>query len=256
MEEEMQIPGMIIPKQKAAIIQTPYHSLYVIKNPERYEQIDIDLTYVDDDGQEIQNPTRETPQIFEKKPESNEYILYFGDFMAEGNENHILLAELLKADYNSPLSIFVSSDGGSHFEFLEFYNTIKPKFNDIRTYLHTGYSAGSMAFLLGDYRYVYEHSDLMVHSYTAVSYGKRDDLLTHIHHQDRAISNFFKKIYSPYFTKKELKKIDKGEDFWLGPKEMLKRGIATHIITDNNETLDYKEYKEFLKKRKKEKKEK
>jgi ATP-dependent protease ClpP protease subunit len=236
---EEQIIQMIQPQNN--VIQTPFHSLHIIENPERYEPVEINVTYVDENGEEIPDP--EFPTVYKKVPESKDYILHLGEFMAEGNENQALFTEILKADPNSQISIFIASEGGNFFEIVQFYNLMVPKFDNIITYLHTGYSAGSMAFLLGTTRYVYEHSDMMVHSYTGVNYGKRDDMLNQTHHQDKMITTFFKKIYSPYFTKKEIKRINKGEDFWMDSKEMLKRGIATHIITDSGEVLDYKGYK-------------
>jgi len=37
---------------------------------------------------------------------------------------------------------------------------------------------------------------------------------------------------SPYFTDKEIEKINKGKDYWMDSLELLNRGIATGIIIE------------------------
>ena len=102
-----------------------------------------------------------------------------------------------------------------------------------------------MAFLFGQERLIYEHSDWMMHSYSAGFGGKRQDLLDHLEHEDKKLKKFFNQLMEPYFTKKELKKIQKGKDFWLNAEEILERGIATHIMV-KGEVYTAQEYLEKL----------
>ena len=46
-----------------------------------------------------------------------------------------------------------------------------------------------------------------------------------------------------------------GQDYWMDAKELCKRGIATHVITEGRE-LKAKEYLKKIKKQKKQKKQK
>jgi ATP-dependent protease ClpP protease subunit len=202
-------------------IETSCHSLYIEDTPDKFEQLDAE------------NPDMQN--IYERIPGGNVYKLYIGNFESHQSENFKIFNKLREASPDDLVEIYISSDGGSFYEILDFYNCIKPKFSNIITFLNRGYSAGSLMFLIGEERVVYEHSDFMVHSYSSVMSGKRQDMLDQTLHQDKMITNFFNKMYKPYFTKKELKKINKGQDFWLNSDEMLKRGIATGIIKDTGE---------------------
>jgi ATP-dependent protease ClpP protease subunit len=213
------------------IIETSNHTLIIEDIKDRFEPMNIDF--------EEDEPL----DVYERISGFTLYKLYMGNFESNNAENFRLFDKLRAADQGSSLEVHVSSDGGNFYELVEFYNLLKPKFNSITTFLNRGYSAGSMMFLLGDNRIVYEHSDMMCHSYTGVSYGKREDMLNQTLHQDKMITNFFDKMYSPYFTKKEIKKMNKGQDFWMNSQEMLKRGIATGIILDTGE---YKTRDEYL----------
>ena len=215
------IPNFLDPN----VTQTKYHTLEIKEEPDRFELIE------------------DTDDIYQRIPGGNTYILNLGEFLVENNENHLLYNKLRQANPNDLLEIYISSNGGYIFEITEFYNIIKPKFSNIVTFLNYGYSAGSIAFLMGVERIVYEHSDFMIHSYSGGGYGKRDDMIKHIHHNDKKITKLFEKIYSPYMTKKELKKINRGDDYWMDADEMLKRGIATGIILDTGE---YKTREEYL----------
>ena len=225
-------------ENKDKIAETEYHSLFVENIPEHFEKVEVDFV------QDNENNTKDSkdseiqfPEVYEKISEENRYILYLGEFSASSGENNKILHMLRQADPADVLEIHVSSPGGNFYEILEFYNTITPKFYRTVSFLNIGHSAGSIAFLLADERIVYENSDFMVHSYAGGSWGKRNDMLNQVHHVDKMITTFFSKIYSPYFSKKELKKINEGKDFWMDSIEMLKRGIATHIITDEGEYM-------------------
>ena len=208
-------------------IETSCHSLFIEDIPDKFEHIPME---------------KDEPQnIYERIEGGKKYKLFIGNFESTPRENFRIFNKLQEAEPNSLLEIFISSDGGNFYEILDFYNVIKPKFF-VTTFLSRGYSAGSLMFLIGDDRIIYEHSDFMVHSYTSVTSGKRQDLLDRTYHQDKIITRFFNKVYKPYFTKKELKKIDKGQDFWMDSEEMLKRNIATGIILDDGNYLTRDEY--------------
>ncbi len=228
---ELQIP---IPGMDPNIIETKNHTLIIEDIPDKFDPMDVD------------GPDGEKLDIYERTPGGRLYKLYLGDFDARGSENHKMYDKLRSAEPTDQLEIHVSSDGGNFYEIVEFYNLLKPKFAGIATFINRGYSAGSMAFLIGNERIVYEHSDFMVHSYIGGSYGKREDMLNQAIHTDKMITDFFEKVYKPYFSKKEMKKINKGKDFWMDSVEMLKRGIATGIVTDDGEYLTRDEYLEKI----------
>jgi ATP-dependent protease ClpP protease subunit len=77
----------------------------------------------------------------------------------------------------------------------------------------------------------------MFHTYSSHIYGKRNEIISQIEHTDKHLENFTKRLLSPYFSKKEIKKMANGKDIWLTSKEMIERGICTHII-DNGEVRE------------------
>jgi ATP-dependent protease ClpP protease subunit len=168
---------------------------------------------------------------------------------------------LQQNEQNDYLEIYISSLGGEYTELLDFYNTINTNYNYVTTFLNYGYSAGALAFLFGQERIVYEHSEWMIHSYSTGVGGKREDMLNHVNFMDKQILKFFDTLLAPYFSKKEINKINKGKDFWLDSDEMLKRGIATGILkngeyTSREDYINPKKKKTKEKKAKKEKKSK
>ena len=171
-----------------------------------------------------------------------DYVLNIGDF-----ENDIdldpLFNELIDADYNDNLFIYIHSNGGLLTELQRFEQVINDKFyGRTTTFLNPhGYSAGAFMFLLGDSRIVFENSSFMIHNFSSGIYGKANEMEA----QHKFDSNFYKKYYKnilgPYVTEAEFDDLIKGQDFWFDSDEMLKRGIATDIVY-KGQLLKAKEY--------------
>ena len=194
------------------------HSLFIDRRPMSMEPVH------QEDGTQIDG-------IFEQVPAYTVYKLFIGEFMENGNGIQRILAKLQEAEPDDILEFHIASRGGVIDELLEIYNLCDTLFyGRVTTYCNYGYSAGAMAFLFGQERLIYEHSDWMMHSYSGGFGGKRQDLLDQMKHEDKKLARFFTDIISPYFTQKEIKKIQKGKDFWLNAEQMLERGIATHIM--------------------------
>ncbi len=210
------------PNQDQNIIETEHNTLFIEEIPTIYEPVSVSSP----DGDEI-------PGMYQAIEGYTLYKLFLGDFMEQNTGNHKIIHTLQKGNFNDLVELHISSQGGDTLELMELYNILNSKYNGIvTTYLNYGYSAGALAFLFGQERIVYEHSDFMIHSYSAGLGGKREDLLNQMVHQDIQITKFFEKILGEYFTKEELQKINDGKDYWLNSIEMLERGIATAIIID------------------------
>jgi ATP-dependent protease ClpP protease subunit len=133
-------------------------------------------------------------------------------------------------------------------ELIVLYNTVDALFRGrCTTFINYGFSAGAMAFLLGDQRIAYEYSSSMFHSYSGGFFGKRDDLLTQMKHEDKKLTRFFRDLVRPYFSKKDIDKVNKGKDYWMETLEMCKKNIVTHVIT-GSEMITAKEYIKLKKK--------
>ena len=140
------------------------------------------------------------------------------------------------------LELHIASQGGDADELIQIYNLANTVFHGrVATFANQAYSAGAWAFLFGRDRILYEHSSLMWHSYAGGFGGKRQDLLDQMEHDDRRLSKFLMGTLEPYFTKKELKRMNSGKDFWLDTEEACRRGMCTHVYV-NGVLLDAEDY--------------
>ena len=211
------------------VIESEHHTL-------TWESFPDEFVPVDSDDPELQG-------IYTHIPNYKMYKLFIGPFQEDSKGLHKIFNELQKAGFNDVLEIHISSQGGYIHELIQFYSVINAAFGEnIVTYLDYGYSSGAMMFLFGKKRIVYEYSDFLLHSYSSGFFGKRNEVLSQLEHTDKRIQKFMKKMLKPYLSKKEIKRLSKGEDFWMDSHEMLKRGIATHIIIGD----DIKSREEYL----------
>ena len=234
--QPIQIP---MQKDEDEVIYADNHSLFIEEKPVIMEPLK------GEDGQIVSN-------IFEQTGGYTLYKLFIGNFSEQGNGLQRIINKLQGAKPEDVLELHIASNGGYVHELLELYNLIDTIFyNAVVTYCNHGYSAGAMALLLGRDRVIYENSDWMMHSYSGGTAGKRDDMLTHLKHEDKRLQKFFNKIMSPYFTKKELRKMQEGKDFWMSAEEMLERNVATHIMVRGEIMPGYLYLEELYPKRKK-----
>lgn len=212
------------------IIESDFHTLFIKEYPEEY------LPLTTEDGQLVEG-------IFEHVPAQKVYKLFLQEFSDESIHGwNKIIDTLQEASYEDVLELHISGPGGVVREGMELYHIIDSKFRGRTTaFLNYGYSMNALVFLFADQRIIYDASDFMLHSYSGGTYGKRDDMLTQINHTDKHLRRFTDKILEPYLTKKEIKAMNAGKDFWFGPWDMLKRGIATHIIV-NGGMLEAKDY--------------
>ena len=197
--------------------------------------------------------------IYEIKPKHKRYRVYIGRFFELKKGLHAVFNELREAIESDYLEFMINSGGGFVQEGMQFYNIIQEKFNG-RTiaYLDNyGYSMGAMLFSMANKRIIYPYSDFMYHNYSGGAFGKGGELKARIDHNHERLNDFFHKMIvgQGFLTEEEFQQMLVGQDFWMGAKELCKRGIATHVILDGKE-LTAKEYLKHLKKEKKEAKKK
>jgi len=112
-----------------------------------------------------------------------------------------------------------------------------------------------MLFSMVDKRVVYPYSDFMYHNYAGGAHGKGGELKARVNHDSKRLEAFFHEIIvkQGFLSEEEYTQMLVGQDYWMGTKELCKRGIATHVIVEGKE-LTAKEYLKRLKDKKKEKK--
>jgi len=173
------------------------------------------------------------------------YRMFISDFMEDGPTFHDVLNELWNAEDDDELELLIHSHGGIVTEGTQLYQIIKNKFkNRTTSILHTmGYSMGALAFCMGDKRIVFPDSEIMFHDYSGGIFGKGGEIEARQKFVSKRLRKLFKSIVvdQKFLSKKEFKKMTIGQDYWFDADEMLKRGIATHIVIEG-ELIPSKKY--------------
>ena len=144
------------------------------------------------------------------------------------NLNEILMELLIPENHKKKLKVFIKCFGGSISVMIELLNVFK-NYKKIETYLLSdAQSAATFLFLAGKKRIAYQYTIFMAHE-PSVNFNFNYPNI------DRKINSWKNKVeklvklYKPYFSKKEIKKIMNGKEVYLNENEMLERGIATEI---------------------------
>jgi len=190
----------------------------------------------------------------EEKIIKNKYRFFIGMFNNQTPDFHNILNELYNADDKSILELRIMSPGGLVVECQQIVNLLENKFkeNSIAYIESHASSAGAFTFIRANKRVIYWNSRIMFHNYSGGYVGKYKDMKDRFEFDEKHILNFLG-YAKRFFTKKEWKELINGKDFWFDAKEMLKRGIATHIILNGKEydrKKGLKKLKKFLKKNK------
>jgi ATP-dependent protease ClpP protease subunit len=196
-------------------------------------------------------------RIYEITPKHKRYRVYIGRFFELKKGLHAVFNELREAKESDYLEFMINSGGGFVQEGMQFYNIIQEKFNG-RTvaYLDNyGYSMGAMLFSMANKRVIYPYSDFMYHNYSGGAFGKGGELKARVDHNHERLNDFFHKMIvgQGFLSEDEYQQMLVGQDFWMGAKELCKRGLATHVILEGQE-ITGKEYLKLLKKQKKDNK--
>jgi ATP-dependent protease ClpP protease subunit len=180
-------------------------------------------------------------------PDYKRFIMYLTDFAEDSRGLHETYNVLREAGDDDILEIRISSHGGFIKEGQILHNIITEIFDGrcVTVLDPMGYSMGALAFCMGDYRLVYESSEIMFHNYSTGLWGKGNEILAHMKHTDKSIKDFFDSVVIG-LTDAEKETLYAGGDFWFNAKEMCQRGIATSVSVGPH-VFDAEDYLELLK---------
>jgi len=204
--------------------------------------------------QEQKTVLNKEKNIYRITPKHKRYRVYIGRFFELKRGLHSVFNGLREASDKDYLELMINSGGGLVNEGQQFYNLMQDKFyGRTVSYLdNKGYSMGALLFCMTDKRIIYPYSDLMFHTYSHGSHGKGGEVKTHVDHTAKKLEQFFYDLIvkKGFLSEEEFQKMLIGQDYWMDAKELCKRGIATHVITQGEE-ISAKEYLKRLKKSKK-----
>lgn len=165
-----------------------------------------------------------------------ERIIFIGDEIDQHTAN-LIVAQLLHLAYENSkkdIKLYINSPGGSVYDGLAIYDTIKFISPDVQT-IGIGLQASMGAFLLSSgtkgKRFVLPNSRIMIHQPSSGTQGKITD-------QEISLREgiFLKKRLNEILAKntgQKLAKIEKDadRDFWMSSEEAVKYGLVDEVIT-------------------------
>ncbi|MFO0781732.1 MAG: ATP-dependent Clp protease proteolytic subunit [Candidatus Saccharimonadales bacterium] len=165
-----------------------------------------------------------------------ERIIFLGSDVNEASAN-IIVAQLLFLQAEDPkkdIYFYINSPGGSVYDALAIYDTMKLVKNDIQT-VGIGVQASAAAFLLSSgtkgKRSVLPHSTVMIHQPSSGTRGKVTDQEIDLKESLR-IKHLLESIMAKNTGQKPSKiHEDMERDKWLTAEEAKKYGIVDQIIT-------------------------
>ena len=162
-------------------------------------------------------------------------IIFLGSDVNQASAN-IVVAQLLFLNAEDPkneIKFYINSPGGSVYDALAIYDTMKYVSNPIQT-VGIGVSASAAAFLLSSgtkgKRYILPSATVMIHQPSSGTRGKVTDQEIDLQESLR-IKKLLEKIMAAN-TGQTISKIhqDMERDKWLNAEESLKYGIVDQII--------------------------
>lgn len=162
-------------------------------------------------------------------------ILFLGDHVDEHTAN-LIIAQLLfldSEDSKKDIQFYINSPGGSLYDALAIYDTMKYIKSDIQT-VGIGIQASAAAFLLSagtkGKRYLLPSATVMIHQPSSGTRGKVTDMEIDLKETLR-VKHRLNEIMAKN-TGQTVKKItdDMERDYWLDAKEAQKYGLVDEVI--------------------------
>lgn len=148
---------------------------------------------------------------------------------------HLMLAKNKESDIN----IYINSFGGCAYTAMGFYDFLRSlKTCNINTYnVGCAMSGGSVIFMAGDNRYMYENTVFMMHSVSSGAEGKVHLDLVDEAEECKKIHSQLCEIYAKHTkrSKRQWDNLIKYKDRYYRAEEALKMGIVHKVITDNED---------------------
>lgn len=164
-----------------------------------------------------------------------ERIIFIGDEIDQHTAN-LIVAQLLHLAYEDSkkdIKLYINSPGGSVYDGLAIYDTIKFIKPEVQT-IGIGLQASMGAFLLSSgtkgKRFVLPNSRVMIHQPSSGTHGKITDQEITLK-EGIYLKHRLNEIFATN-TGQKIAKIEKDmdRDFWMGAEEAVKYGIVDEVI--------------------------
>lgn len=149
------------------------------------------------------------------------------------------LSTLRNAMEGDQVHIYINSNGGRADTCTAFVHAIDNCRGDVFTHLDgQAFSSAAIIFLRGHIPVVYQHSELMLHNYSAGFAGKGHEIETRVNHEKILNKNFVTDTSKHFLSDEEIVKLMEGKDYYFTFDEICER-------LENRQKLRAEEEKEY-----------
>lgn len=125
---------------------------------------------------------------------------------------------------NDNVTIHINSYGGDVVTALNIIDVLKTSpANIVISVEGNCCSAASMIMLAGNEWEIMPHSYIMIHSYSAARFGKRNEINASFEFDKKWLDGTFREIYEKFLTDDEIEKVLAGQDLYFTADECLER---------------------------------
>lgn len=159
------------------------------------------------------------------------------NIIAEDDKNELVIKEFIR----KPIKLFINTPGGSVTALWSIVDIMLASRTHVFTYSSgRSFSCGAVLLAAGYKRFVYRHSEILIHT---VSWKLNGDLKTihdsleHGDYEQKMVDEFFKD--NSKITQEKLDEITKEKIEWyLTPEEAIKLGIVDDWATNDSKYLE------------------
>lgn len=184
----------------------------------------LDSDEVDGDVESIQS---DAGPLFRKQFAVNTFDYYFDRDIGEVSKYRALVHILHTASKLDTVNLWIDTNGGRLDATLTIIDAIQQANCTVNTIVHgKAYSAGSLLAMAGmsyGTMLIGERARFMIHSATTGSFGKENEVDSHVRDTLKLIKSLKREFYSGFMTPQELELLDIGKDFYFDAKEARKR---------------------------------
>lgn len=154
----------------------------------------------------------------------NNYKVFLCRDIQSPEEHLNELATLYNANDGDNIDIYFNSNGGYLDTAIQFIDAIhRCRGNVVGHLVGSAHSAAGAIFLACHGWVVGENASMLVHMASGGMQGKFPDIALQWKHDESNVKRVNKRAYKYFLSRKELKDMNKGKDFWFNSDEILKR---------------------------------
>ena len=164
-------------------------------------------------------------------------IILLGEDVNEHTANVVVaqLLHLANEDPTKDIQLYINSPGGSVYDGLAIYDTMKYIKPDVQT-IGSGLQASMGAFLLSSgtkgKRYLLPNARVMIHQPSSGTQGKVTDQEISLREALQLKENLAKMMAKNTGQKLDKVKADMERDYWMSANEAVKYGVADEVLGD------------------------